>query len=95
VRLEKVGQVGIALLVRAVHDRVVDAEVNLGHFGDVLGGRLLLLNKAHEDFEGKGVAVELAVQHRPGGHLPHIGPNVVQLKERLAVAAVEISLRVG
>ena len=89
VLLEEVGQVGIALLIRAVLDRVVDAEVNLLRLR--LVGRLerLLLDEPYNLLERQAVAVELAVQNRALGEPVNLGADVVHVREGLARARVE------
>ena len=89
VRLEEVGQVGVPLLVRAVLDRVVDAEVNLRHLGRVCRLERLLLDETHDLLEVERVAVELAVQNRAFRQAIDLGTNVVHVRERLARAREE------
>jgi len=89
VRLEKVGQVGIARLVRAVLDGVVDTEVDLRHLGCVCRLERLLLDQSYNLLEVERVAVELAVQNRAFRQAVDLGADVVHVRERLARAAVE------
>ena len=65
VRLEEVGEPGVALLVCAILDRVVDAEVNLRHLRLVGILNRLLLDEPYNLLEVERVAVELAVQDCP------------------------------
>ena len=94
-RLEKVSQVGIARLICAVHDSVVDAEVDLRHLGRVCRLERLLLDQSHNLLEVERVAVELAVQNRALRQAVDLGADVVHVRKRLARAAVESLARDG
>jgi len=95
VRLEKVGKPSVACLIRAVHDRVVDAEVDLRHLRGVRRLERLLLDKTHNLLKVELVAVELSVQDCALRQAVDLGANVVHVRERLARAAVEPLARDG
>jgi len=100
VLLEKVGQVGITRFVCAVHDRVVDTEVNLRHFWSVCRLERLLLDKPYNLLKVERVTIELAVQNRdPVGdqrtlrQTVDLSANVVHVRESLARAREETLAR--
>jgi len=95
VRLEKVGKPGIACLVRAVHNRIVDAQVNLRHLGSVCRLERLLLDQPHNLLEVERVAVELAVQNSALRQAVDLGTDVVHVRERLARTGEESLARNG
>jgi len=95
VRLEKVDKPGIACLVRAVHNRIVDAEVNLRHLGSVCRLERLLLDQPYNLLEVEGVAVELAVQNSALRQAVDLGTDVVHVRERLARTGEESLARNG
>jgi len=95
VRLEKVGKPSVTCLICAVHDRVVDAEVDLRHLRGICRLERLLLDKTHNLLKVEGVAVELAVQDSAFRQAVDLGANVVHVRERLARAAVEPLARDG
>ena len=83
------------MLVRAVLDRVVDAEVDLEHLRRVLSLERLLLDEPYNLLERQGVAVELTVQNCAPRQTVDLGANVVHMRERLARAREEPLTRDG
>jgi len=89
VRLEEVREPGIPLLVCAVLDRVVDAEVDLRHLWRICRLERLLLDQPYNLLEVECVAVELAVQNRALRQTVDLSADVVHVRERLTRTAVE------
>jgi len=89
VRLEEIGEPVITLLVRAVLNSIVDAEVNLRHLSGVLRLERLLLDETYNLLEVERITVQLAVQNRASGEAVNLGTNVVHMRERLACTAVK------
>jgi len=80
---------GVALLVGAVLDSVIDVEINLLHLLIIARLERLALHNADNLLKRQAVAVKLAVKNSALGEAVNLGADVIQMRERLASAREE------